>query len=1107
MERPSSVPCMSLPRPPSPYSGKIPQNSSEEASKFVSLQHVADMKKENFSLKLKIYYLETTLSKVSGAEKFDVLNENVQLKVENESIMKELSTNKELLIKASSLVDSLSTNQGVSQDEAALAEENNELQKLISNLEQELLKSRQDAEEQASEVDHLHAECMLLQDQVHLKDMDLKERQVALNTTSDNDSLQAQLAAQEHLYRTDTEELKRELEELRGVMIKTHEENVGHRLALAEKDDIIRELKVTSDDEVGNGEESRASLLEALSEYAANNARLDGELASMESNTTELQNVINSLNTEREELIEQLGEQAFLQQTIADYEHEVTQMKQALHGQSPKSDVEMDSLVEELNSAREEVEELKHSLGQAKLTTDISQHEAAILRGNIEETEQQKQEEKHIIKSLKQNLERLSKESADVSKENSIIQEENEMLREKVQDLNKEVSDLKETAKGLQTQNNNSDLCKINEQNEEILSLKQSLADANEDIKYCKEDFKSLELEYEKVSEELELAEEDLRQAQLKKVSLTDALDELREQFLKFKSQVNDEKKMWKAKKNLESDEMTNARDREKELLEDEIKKINSEKDMALEKIKNIERDNHNLMEQRKELDSKLSQFEKQVGQSVDIAADNIGISPHMTTSISTPLTSGDSAYVTVADSYQTITAAQQGQCYSDLSTLEAQRSYLIQRIDELKDTKRSLEDSLLSLKDQLSSTPLPNSLFIEDTVSINGVKDEVIKDLKTERDNYRDQRKELENELRRIHELLHDVIRQLHRYHSNNSHPLQLTSSEDDYLLDSLKGAVELVINSYYPTDDLYHDTSLKQNIEASDMKGNNFYSHKAGNLQNNHTMKVGNLQNNLKSRDNATMTSFEVTCNSSTQTKKNSIEQIPGHFPTQDSNIVTEEREGFCRNCSQNISRAVFSTYNQFDSSLESMRHSPHLDLSSSSSTIKLTDFILLCANNWLDELPELMRALRDAIHSSIVDCQSVQTRVKERRATWVDCEVGRLSARLDAVYRLLQHVENLSVQQPPSKIVHTLRQDVHLKDKELHLLNDKLLKRTRDINKLRLKVEEQDRQRIKQKIARHNLSGLNPSILCKVMDTESVLREAHKSLEKRMVAKEMD
>ena len=38
-----------------------------------------------------------------------------------------------------------------------------------------------------------------------------------------------------------------------------------------------------------------------------------------------------------------------------------------------------------------------------------SRAQAAILRGNIEETEQQKQEEEHIAKSLKQNVEKLSK--------------------------------------------------------------------------------------------------------------------------------------------------------------------------------------------------------------------------------------------------------------------------------------------------------------------------------------------------------------------------------------------------------------------------------------------------------------------------------------------------------------------------------------------------------------------------------------------------------------------------------------------------------------------------------------------------------------------------
>ena len=45
-------------------------------------------------------------------------------------------------------------------------------------------------------------------------------------------------------------------------------------------------------------------------------------------------------------------------------------------------------------------------------------------------------------------------------------------------------------------------------------------------------------------------------------------------------------------------------------------------------------------------------------------------------------------------------------------------------------------------------------------------------------------------------------------------------------------------------------------------------------------------------------------------------------------------------------------------------------------------ISNYITLCSNNltncsnvWLEELPELMRALRDAVHTSLVDCQSVQ------------------------------------------------------------------------------------------------------------------------------------
>lgn len=77
--------------------------------------------------------------------------------------------------------------------------------------------------------------------------------------------------------------------------------------------------------------------------------------------------------------------------------------------------------------------------------------------------------------------------------------------------------------------------------------------------------------------------------------------------------------------------------------------------------------------------------------------------------------------------------------------------------------------------------------------------------------------------------------------------------------------------------------------------------------------------------------------------------------------------------------------------------------------------------------------------------------------------------------------------------------------IKEQEMRALSDKLVKRTKDIQKLRSKVEEQDKQRIKQKMMKNNLAGLSPSILSKVIDTETVLREAHKSLEKRMVTKD--
>lgn len=50
---------------------------------------------------------------------------------------------------------------------------------------------------------------------------------------------------------------------------------------------------------------------------------------------------------------------------------------------------------------------------------------------------------------------------------------------------------------------------------------------------------KTLEGDYERTTEELELLEEELKEGEIKRVSLTDELDELKEELLKLKVRLN----------------------------------------------------------------------------------------------------------------------------------------------------------------------------------------------------------------------------------------------------------------------------------------------------------------------------------------------------------------------------------------------------------------------------------------------------------------------------------------------------------------------------------------------------------------------------------------
>uniref|UniRef100_A0AAY4EFA2 Centrosomin N-terminal motif 1 domain-containing protein n=1 Tax=Denticeps clupeoides TaxID=299321 RepID=A0AAY4EFA2_9TELE len=99
-------------------------------------QHLNDLKKENFSLKLRIYFLEERIQQKFEDSSEDVYKTNIELKVEVESLKQELQEKQQLLDKALTTAESLT-----SQNEAELQRRCEERQQEIDQM-QEVLETK-----------------------------------------------------------------------------------------------------------------------------------------------------------------------------------------------------------------------------------------------------------------------------------------------------------------------------------------------------------------------------------------------------------------------------------------------------------------------------------------------------------------------------------------------------------------------------------------------------------------------------------------------------------------------------------------------------------------------------------------------------------------------------------------------------------------------------------------------------------------------------------------------------------------------------------------------------------------------------------------------------
>ncbi|XP_044938252.1 CDK5 regulatory subunit-associated protein 2 isoform X1 [Mustela putorius furo] len=192
---------------------------------------ITELKKENFNLKLRIYFLEERMQQEFDGPTEHIYKTNIELKVEVESLKRDLQEREQLLIKASKAVESLAEGGG-----------------------SEVRRVREDAQKKVQQVEDLLTKKIL-----HLEE-DVKAAQAELEKAFAG---------------TETEKaLRLSLEKKLSEMKKRHEGDLDMAVVLEQKDRLIEELKLSL--------KSKDALIQCLKEEKSQMACPDERVSSGE---------------------------------------------------------------------------------------------------------------------------------------------------------------------------------------------------------------------------------------------------------------------------------------------------------------------------------------------------------------------------------------------------------------------------------------------------------------------------------------------------------------------------------------------------------------------------------------------------------------------------------------------------------------------------------------------------------------------------------------------------------------------------------------------------------------------------------------------------------
>ncbi|XP_010601224.1 CDK5 regulatory subunit-associated protein 2 isoform X6 [Fukomys damarensis] len=354
--------------------------------------HITELKKENFNLKLRIYFLEERMQQEFAGPTEHIYKTNIELKVEVESLKRELHEKEQLLIKASKAVESLAEGGG-----------------------SEIQRVKEDARRKLQQVeDHLTKRILLLEGDVKAAQAELEKAFAG----------------------TETEKaLRLSMESKLSEMKKMHADEVDLSLVLKEKDRLIEELKLSL--------KSKEALIQCLKEQKSQMASpdenvLSGELRGLfAARREEKERDAEAAQMEAQKEKRQFEEKIqALQEDLREKEREIaTEKKNSL-----KRDKAIQGLTMALKSKEKEVEELNSEMEE--LSTALAK---------AREAPQKTQTPKfHGSEDFEAALTEKEALLAELHSENLTKSSENHRLQRNIKKVTQELSDLQQEKERLE---------------------------------------------------------------------------------------------------------------------------------------------------------------------------------------------------------------------------------------------------------------------------------------------------------------------------------------------------------------------------------------------------------------------------------------------------------------------------------------------------------------------------------------------------------------------------------------------------------------------------------------------------------------------------------